>query len=395
MTASPPLLKPFLPYARQSIDASDVRAVANVLRSSHLTTGPAVEKFERKFADMTGAKYAVAVSSGTSALHVALAAAGIGPGDEVVTTPYSFAATSNAILHAGAVPKFADIRPDTFNIDPEWVEKEIRKRTRAVLAVHFAGLPCDLDHLRRICRRRGLRLIEDAAHALGAVYKGRPIGSVGDLTTFSFHPAKHITTGEGGMITTSSKVFAERMRRFRNHGITADVNQRIKQNSWKYDIHEIGYNYRLSDIHCALGMSQLDKLGRFVRRRREIALMYRSELRNLDEIVLPEGEKTAGTIHSWHLFMVRLRLNRIRADRDAVFRELRRKGIGVNVHYMPIHLFKYYRTRFGCRFGDFPNAERLFQEALSLPLFPSMTRSDVRRVVKALKGTIADIKMRP
>ena len=385
----------FLPYARQTIDAADIRAVMKVLRSSHLTTGPTVENFENKFADRVGAKYAVAVSSGTSALHTALVAAGIGPKDEVVTTPYSFAATSNAILHAGAVPVFVDIRPDTFNIDPDRIEKKIGKRTKAVVAVHFAGLPCDLDPLQRICRRHGLKLIEDAAHALGAVYRGRPIGSVGDLTTFSFHPAKHITTGEGGMITTSSNVFAERMRRFRNHGITADVNQRNKKNSWKYDIDEIGYNYRLSDIHCALGMSQLDNLRRFVDRRRKIAAMYLSELKDLDAIVLPEGGKGAGTKHSWHLFMIRLRLNRIQGDRDAVFRDMRQKGIGVTVHYLPIHLFKYYRTRLGCRFGDFPNAERLFQEALSLPLFPSMTRSDVRRVVMALKETMADMKMRP
>ncbi len=384
----------FLPYARQLIDTSDIRAVTGVLRSGHLTTGPAVRRFESGFKTAVGAKHAVAVSSGTAALHTALLAAGIGAGDEVITTPYTFVATASTILHSGARPVFVDVVPGGFNLDPSGIPARLTKRTKSIVAVHFAGEPCDLDALTRISGRHGLILIEDAAHALGAAYQGRKIGSIGDLTAFSFHPAKHITTAEGGMVTTNSSELADRMRRIRNHGLSLDVHEREARQTWMYDVMTPGYNYRLSDIQSALGTSQLRKLSRFLRRRRSIARAYQKLIGDMEELVLPSDPAGRSVRHGWHLYVVRVKEGAVRGGRDAVYKELIASGIGVNVHYRPVHLFSCYRRLLGTRPGDFPNAERSFREALTLPLFPAMTAGDVQRVATALRNAVGRLLIR-
>lgn len=329
----------------------------------------------------------MAVNSGTAALHSALFAAGIGPGDEVITTPLTFVATAAAVVHCGARPIFADIQSDGFNIDPEKIKAKIRRRTKAVIAVHFAGEPCDIRRIRSICKSNGLSLIEDAAHALGAVYRGKPVGSTGDLTTFSFHPVKHITTAEGGMITTQNPEWDRRMRMFRNHGMTADARQRVQTRSWKYDVLFPAFNYRLSDICAALGESQLAKLPVFLRKRKRIADEYRKRLREVDEIQLPADPREPDSAHAWHLFVIRI-LSKDVGLRDRIFERMRHRGIGVNVHYPPLHLLTCFRRRFGFKPGQFPNAERTFRQSISLPIFPAMTSADIDRVVAELKRSL-------
>jgi UDP-4-amino-4,6-dideoxy-N-acetyl-beta-L-altrosamine transaminase len=367
-------VKPLLPYARQWIGPEDVRAVAEALRSDRLTQGPRVERFERAFARTVGARHAVAVSSGTAGLHAACRAAGLGPGDEAIVPAITFVATANAVRYTGAVPKLCDVDPETATLDVASAERLVGPRTRAILPVDYAGHPCDLQAVRRLARRHGLWVIEDAAHALGARYRGRPVGALSDLTVFSFHPVKHITTGEGGMVTTDSAVLAERMRRFRHHGI---IPRPDRGGPWDYEVRELGCNYRLTDLQCALGASQLRKLGAFVRARRRLAALYRRRLAGLQGVALPVERPWAR--HSYHLFPIRLK-----ADRRRVFEVLRRRRIGVQVHYIPLHHHPLYREPA----RRFPGAERFYRSVLSLPLFPEMRRSDVERVVDALRGAL-------
>jgi perosamine synthetase len=379
-------IKTMIPYGRQWVDEDDVTAVCEVLRSSWLTTGPKVGEFEAAGAGFVGAKYAVAVSSGTAALHAAMHAIGIGPGDEVIVPPMTFLATANAVVFQGGTPVFADVDPDTLLIDPAQVEARISPRTKAIIAVDYAGQPCNYEALRAITQRHSLVLVADSCHALGAEYKGKKAGTLGDLNIFSFHPVKHITTGEGGMVTTDHPSYAEKMRRFRNHGIAADFRQRAKQDTWYYEMLDLGYNYRLTDIQCALGITQLRKLPQWLRRRQAIAQHYGEFLKSLPEIsplaVRPH------LFHAYHLYIILLDLARLQTDRGQIFAALRSEGIGVNVHYIPVHLHPYYRQRFHTGPGDCPVAEWAYERMLSLPMFPAMSDEDVNQVAGALNKVI-------
>jgi perosamine synthetase len=369
-----------IPYGRQTIDVEDGRAVAEVLQSDWLTTGPAVEQFEQAIAEFTGARYAVAVSSGTAALHAAVHALAIGPGDEVIVPPMTFAATANAVVFEGGTPVFADVDPRTLLLDPAAVGRKITPRTRAIIPVDYAGQPCDYDCLRAIADRHSLALIADACHSLGAQYKGRRSGTLADMTAFSFHPVKHITTGEGGMITTDDASLAEHLRRFRNHGISSDHRQRAESGSWAYEMEDLGYNYRLSDMQCALGTSQLQKLPGWLARRRRIAAAYDAAVASTawePLAVRPDA------CHAWHLYVVQTPPE---TDRGRAYAALRAAGIGVNVHYIPVHLHPFYRRRFGTGPGLCPRAEQAYERLLSLPMYPAMRDAEVEQVIAALRS---------
>ncbi len=371
-----------LPYGRQSIEESDIRAVVEVLRSDWLTTGPKVGEFEEAFASRVGAAHAVSFTSGTAALHAAAFAAGLKPGDEAITTPITFAATANCVLYQGATPVFADVSRDTINLDPELAAEKVSPRTRALLPVDYAGHPAAMTQFAEMARRHGLIVIEDACHALGAEFHGRRVGSLADMTVFSFHPVKHVTTGEGGMVTTSSPQFAEMLRRFRNHGISSDARQRQSAGQWHYEMVLLGFNYRLPDFACALGLEQLKRLDANLARRREIAATYTAAFCEMPGVIPPTVREEANP--AWHLYPIRLDLPRLTADRAQIFRALRAENIGVNVHYIPVHLHPYYRERFGYRGGEFPIAEDSYQRLLSLPMFHSMTHGDVEDVIAAV-----------
>jgi len=375
-----PIRTALLPYARQQIDDADVAAVTAALRSDWLTTGPRVPEFERGLAAATGARHAVAFSSGTAALHGATVAAGLGPGDEAITTPMTFVATANAVLYAGAEPRFADVDPGTLLIDPARVAAAVTARTRALLPVDYAGQPADYAALRRIADAAPggpLTIIADASHSLGADRDGRAVGTLADLTVLSLHPAKILTTGEGGAVLTDRDDLAERLRRFRNHGIATELGART---DWTYAMVELGYNYRLTDIGAALGTSQLGRLDAFLARRRALAARYLERLAGhpaLDLPVVAPGARSA-----WHFCLVQLRLDRLAVDRGAVYRALRAEGIGVNVHYIPVHAQPYYRERFPGL--SLPVAEGAYERLLTLPLHAGMTDADVDDVVAAL-----------
>lgn len=371
-----------LPYGRQCVDDDDVAAVTETLRSAWLTTGPKVEQFEQALAACTGTAFAVAVSNGTAALHAAMYSLGIGKGDEVIVPAITFAATANCVAFLGGRPVFADVNPDTLLLDPAGVESRVTPRTKAVIAVDYAGQSCDYNALGALAGSRGLALADDACHAIGGSYRGRPVGSLAAVNTFSFHPVKHVTTGEGGAITTDDPDLAGRMRTFRNHGITTDHRQRESKGSWFYEMGDLGFNYRLTDIQCALGISQLPKLPAWVRRRQAIALRYDAAFARMPAVrplaVRPEVS------HAYHLYVIRLELDRLRIDRAAVFTALRAEGIGVNVHYIPVHLHPYYRRTFGTAPGDCPVAEAAYERILSLPIFPAMTDEDAEDVIRAV-----------
>jgi perosamine synthetase len=382
-----PVRKTYLPYGRQSIGEDDIQAVTDVLRSDWLTTGPKVAEFEEAFAAWVGAKHAVSFSSATAALHGAAFAAGLKPGDEAITTPLTFAATANCVLYQGATPVFADVSADTLNLDPQKVAAQITSRTRAILPVDYAGHPAELDAILDLAARHGLTVIEDAAHALGAEYRQRRTGSIAHMTVFSFHPVKHLATGEGGMVTTDRADYAEALRRFRNHGISSDARQRQSDGQWYYEMVSLGYNYRLTDIACALGLSQLKKLDANLSRRREIAARYSNAFSSLPEITPPAVRADANP--AWHLYPIRLNLENLTADRRQVFRALRAENIGVNVHYIPVHRHPYYRDRFGYRGGEYPIAEDAYERLISLPMFHGMSDQDVEDVITAIKKITA------
>jgi UDP-4-amino-4,6-dideoxy-N-acetyl-beta-L-altrosamine transaminase len=372
-----------LPYSRQWVSDEDIAAVSEVLQGDWLTTGPTVARFERALADAANVRYAVAMNSGTSALHAMYAAVGIGPGDEIVTSPLTFAATANAALYLGATVRFADVQPDTGNIDPGSVASIIGRRTRAIVAVDFAGHPADYRALRQLTKGSSCTVLADAAHSLGASRNGRPVGTMAAATALSFHPVKSITTGEGGAVVTNSARIAARAQLFRNHGICRDARSQRQRGPWYYEMRSLGFNYRLSDIHAALGISQLRRLTEFVRRRQHLAAMYMERLRALDAIELPRPQP--GVESSWHLFVVRVRDVR---KRRPLFEYLRSTGLGVQVHYIPVYWHPYYRA-LGYRRGLCPKAEDFYRRAISLPLFPRMREADVDRVVDALKSGLA------
>jgi perosamine synthetase len=380
-----------IPYGRQYIDEEDVQGVVAALRSDWLTTGPRVAEFEKAFARSTETQYGVAVSSGTAALHASMYALEIGPGDEVIVPALTFAATANCVVFQGGTPIFCDVEPDTLLIDPEQIEKKITSSTKAVVAVDYAGHPCDYDTIRAIADKHGLNLVADACHALGGEYRGLAVGSLGDLSTFSFHPVKHITTGEGGMITTNQRVLAERMRLFRNHGINTEFREREQLGSWHYEMVDLGYNYRITDIQCALGIGQLRKLPNFIKRRREIAFLYDQALSSVSEV---EPLTVRGNVlHAYHLYVVKVDFSKTRGGRTSFFQLMRERGVRANVHYIPVHLHPYYGKKFGTGLGLCPVAEEEYEKIVSLPIYPAMTDKDVDKVVTASEETLAEMRI--
>lgn len=369
----------YIPYGRQYVDDEDIEEVVKVLKSDFLTTGPVIKEFEKKVADYVGAKYAVAVANGTAALHSACYAANIGKGDEVITTPITFAASSNCAFYCGAVPVFADIDPKTYNIDPSDIEKKITDRTKAIIAVHFTGQPCDMGRIHEIANKHGLIVIEDAAHALGAVYEGKKVGSLSEMTTFSFHPVKHITTGEGGMVLTNHQELYERLKLFRTHGITREEHLLRKNDGpWYYEQLDLGYNYRITDIQCALGISQMKKLPYFLERRKEIAERYQEAFADCDNIQCPYQKP--GCENAWHLYVIRIKGGK----RKEIFEKLREAGIGVNVHYIPVYQHPYYQEH-GYKDISCPNAEQYYEEAISLPIYPALKEAEQEYVIETVQ----------
>ena len=381
-----------IPYGRQSIDENDIQAVVDVLRSDLITQGPVSELFEKAIADYCGARYAVAVSSGTAALHLAAMAAGFGSGDEVITSPMTFVASSNCVLYCGAAPVFADIDAKTYCIDVAHIRAKLNAATRGVIPVHFAGQPCRMSEISALAKEHGLTVIEDAAHAFGAEYdvngKNFKVGSCAhsDMTVFSFHPVKHITCGEGGAITTNNPELYAKLQRLRSHGITKDPEKmEIDGGPWYYEMHELGYNFRITDIQCALGMSQLKKLDKFVERRREIVAAYNLAFEAEPELITPfEGGDVRS---SYHLYVIQFRT----LDRLTAFNALREKGIGAHVHYIPVHLQPYYRKNLGFKPGDYPEAEIYYSRVVTLPLYPDMTDVMVNHVIKGVCDTVREL----
>lgn len=395
-----------IPYGKQSIDEDDIGAVLDVLRSDWITQGPIIEQFEKALAGYCGARYAVVVSSGTAALHLACLAADIQSDDEVITSPITFVASANAVAFCGGRPIFADIEEKTYNIDVAEIKKKITSRTKALIPVHFSGLPCDMEAIFALAEAHDLIVIEDACHALGAKYKDQVSGTRGqgknrkrhkwikvgsckhsDMTVFSFHPVKHITTGEGGAILTNNRAYYEKLLRLRSHGITKDSSLFTAHNQqstgmWYYEMQELGYNYRITDMQCALGLSQFKKLDRFVERRRKIVKRYNKNLVDIPYVEIPfEGEKYKS---SYHLYVLRVLFDKLGKTRTHMMNELKRKGIGTQVHYIPVHLQPYYRNTYHYRAGDFPVAEAYYKKALSLPLYPAMTDEDVNKVIDSV-----------
>lgn len=376
-------------YGHQYLDEADYQAVLDVLRSGNdLTCGPKIAELEEKLCRITGAKYAVAVSNGTAALHVACLAAGIGEGDEVITTPITFAASANCALYCGARPVFADIDEKTWNIDPQSVRERITERTKAVVAVDFTGQSAQLDELLEICREKGILLITDGAHSIGTKYKGRPVGSVADMTTFSFHPVKTVTAGEGGAVVTSDPALYERLSLFRAHGITRNpaLMEKEPDGPWYYEQVALGYNYRMTDIQAALLISQLDKLDRFVARRREIVARYNEAFRRVPQLIVQEEIPESDTAR--HLYIIRLRPERLSIGRKEFFDALDAENVRCNVHYIPVYYFPWYR-KLGYRKGICPKAEKLYEEILTIPLHYNLTDQDVEDVIRAVEKIVA------
>jgi perosamine synthetase len=374
-----------LPYGRQLVDEDDIAAVVAALRSPTLTTGPLVTRFEEALAARCGVRFAIAVANGTAALQAAYFAAGVKPGDQVITSPFTFSATANAAVHLGGVPVFADVDPATLNLDPAQVSRKITARTRVIAPVDYAGEPADLPALQRLARAHGALVVQDAAHALGATLDGRPATALSDLATLSFHPVKHITTGEGGAVLTNDETLAARARAFRGHGIERDqARLGVDEGAWYYDLLDVGMNLRICDLQCALGLSQLGKLDGFLARRRALARRYFERLRADSRLLLPPARDLDA--HAWHIFPVRL--TELAPARRVVFERLHRAGIGAQVHYIPVNALKAYRDR-GHRPEETPHALAAYRQSVTLPLFPAMSDADQDRVFAALDAALA------
>lgn len=381
-----PVRTEFLPFSQPDIGQAEIDEVVDALRSGWITTGPKTKEFERRFAEYVGARHAIAVNSCTAALHIALAAAGIGPGDEVITSPLTFCSTANVIVHLGGTPVFADIGED-YNIDPSEIERCITPHTKAIIPVHYSGQPCQMDKIVACARNHNLPVIEDAAHAVGAKYRGRMIGTIGDVTAFSFYAIKNMTTGEGGMITTDDDELAERMRLHSLHGISKDAWKRYtSEGSWYYEVVCAGYKYNMTDIQAALGIHQLARLGEFLGIRSEYAAMYDRAFGEMPEIQTPIIHTDVR--HAWHLYVIQLDLDRLTINRAQFIEALRAESIGTSVHFIPVHLHPYYRQTFGHKRGDFPSAERIYDRIVSLPLYPKMTEKDVGDVIAAVNKVV-------
>ncbi|MBI5643141.1 MAG: UDP-4-amino-4,6-dideoxy-N-acetyl-beta-L-altrosamine transaminase [Deltaproteobacteria bacterium] len=385
-------------YGRQTIDEDDIRSVVKALRSDFLTQGPLSEEFEDRLKRHTGAKYAVVCSNGTAALHLAILAAGIHRGERVITSPMTFLASSNSALYAGAIPVFADIDEETFNIDPAEIERKIRYNSpvRAIIPVHFAGHPCDMERISEVARENNLVVIEDACHALGASWKDR-LGNLqrvgncshSDMTVFSFHPVKSITTGEGGAITTNDPVLYKKLKLLRSHGVTKNAAEFKAHDDapWLYEMHELGFNYRLSDIQCALGISQIERLGSFIKRRNEIASLYGAMLLKYPFVRTPAVNEDRTS--AFHIYPARIPFGDLGISKKEWFLMMKSIGIHPQVHYIPVHLQPYYRSMFGYNPGDFPRAEKFYSEEVSLPIYPTLTDEEAGAVVEAIVSTIA------
>jgi dTDP-4-amino-4,6-dideoxygalactose transaminase len=372
-----------IPFHRACIDEREVQAIADVVRSGWLTMGPRTIEFERKFAEYVGAKHAIAVNSCTAALHLALEAAGVQRGDEVLVPTTTFTATAEVVHYLGAHPVLVDIDPLTLNMDPEDAARRITKRTRAVVPVHVAGQPCDLDAVHKFAGEYKLHVVEDAAHSLPASYKGRKIGSISDFTAFSFYATKTLTTGEGGMITTDIDEYADRMRIMRLHGIGRDAWKRYSaEGSWYYEVLDAGYKYNMTDMQAALGLVQLSKSDAMTQMRRSIAERYSEAFRCVDELETPVVH--ADRVSAWHLYVLRLHLDRLRIDRNSFINQLKERGIGTSVHFIPLHLHPFYARTYGYCRGDFPRAEQEYARSLSLPIFPGMTNEEVDYVTDSV-----------
>jgi dTDP-4-amino-4,6-dideoxygalactose transaminase len=375
-----------IPFFRPSIGEADIAAVTEVLRSGWLVTGPQVRALEAELAAYCGAPYVNAVNSCTAAMHLALAAWEIGPGDEVITTPYTFTATANVILHVGAKPVLVDVRESDLNLDPAGVERALTSRTKAIIPVHFAGEPCDMDALTALARPRGIRVLEDAAHAIGSFYRGRPVGALSDAAAFSFYANKTITTGEGGALATADEALSERVRVLTLHGMTRDAwNRYGAGGSWRYDISAFGFKDNLTDIAAALGRTQLARIEEFIEERTRVARRYFANLRDEEHLQLPGFSEE--NRQPWHLFWVRVRES-APIDRDAVITGLSERGIGTSVHFIPLHYHSAFAGLGYWRKGDFPVAERAFAGEVTLPIFPSMTNAEVDEVCQALRDLL-------
>jgi dTDP-4-amino-4,6-dideoxygalactose transaminase len=379
----------FLPIARPDLSEEEIAAVVETLRSGWLVYGPQSQAFEAEFRELAGTEYAVAVNSCTAAMHLALLATGIGPGDEVITSPLTFAATVNVIVHVGATPVLADICTDDLNIDPEQVERRITPRTKAIMPVHYAGQACRMDEIVELGRRHGIKVIEDAATAVGSLYKGRPVGCLGDATAFSFYAIKNMTTGgEGGMLTTDDAALAEKVSSLRNQGLDANAWSRYTAEGRPfYTLLAPGFNYRMTDVDASMGLAQLKRLAEFIDRRTHLARRYNAAFAELPEVEIPTVRPDATS--NWYIYVLRLCLERMSLSRDAFIEELKRRGIGTAVHYLPVHYHPWYREHYGFAAGDYPVAEAEFERLVSLPLFPQMSEADVDRVVAAVEEIVA------
>lgn len=386
-----PIRKEYLPYGKQFIDDDDIKMVVEALKSEYLTTGPLVEEFEKKFSEYVGSKYAVAVSNGTAALHIACLAAGLEYGDEGITTPITFAASANCILYCGAKPVFSDININNYNIDENEIEKNITEKTKVIIPVDFTGQSCSIDKIMDIANKHNLIVIQDAAHSIGTTYKDRKVGSIAHMTTFSLHPVKTITSGEGGVITTNSKQLYEKLKLFRTHGITKQKESMINKShpSWYYEQIGLGYNYRITDLQCALGISQLNKIDIFINKRKRLVRLYNELLKDIDGIILQKEELYSDT--SKHLYILRIDLEKVNVDRDTIFDALIAENIGVNVHYIPVYKHPYYRE-IGYQDNICKNAEQLYKSIITLPLHVNMNEKDIRDVVNAVKKVIVYYK---
>lgn len=374
-------------YGHQYIDEADIQAVVDVLKSDFLTCGPKIEEAEKKLCDITGAKHAVLIANGTAALHAMIFAAGIGPGDEVITTPLTFAASANCALYCGARPVFADINPETYNIDPQSIEEKITDKTKAVVAVDFTGQAVEADKIRAICDKHNLIFIEDAAHSLGTKYNGKLVGSIADMTEFSFHPVKTCTAGEGGAITTNDDELYKRLVLFRTHGITRaqELMDKPAEGGWYYQQIDLGYNYRMTDMQAALLSSQLDKLEMFGKRRKELVRRYDEAFSAMPEIVVQKEIPESDTVR--HLYIIQLNLDMLTCSRREIFEALQAEGVGVNVHYIPVYSFPYYQ-KLGYRMSECPKAEHLYERIISIPLYYSLTDAEQDKVIKAIEKVI-------
>ncbi len=374
-------------YGHQYIDDADIQAVVDVLKSDFLTCGPKIDETEAKLCKITGAKHTVLIANGTAALHATVFAAGIGPGDEVITTPITFAASANCALYCGGKPVFADINPDTYNIDPDSIEEHITEKTKAIVAVDFTGQAVEIQRIREICDKHNLIFIEDAAHSLGTKYHGKPVGSLADMTEFSFHPVKTCTAGEGGAITTNSDELYKKLVLFRTHGITRvqDWMDKKSEGGWYYQQVALGYNYRMADIQAALLSSQLDKLDMFAARRKELVKRYNEAFSAMPEITVQKEIQESDTVR--HLYILQFNFEMLKCGRREIYDALQAEGIGVNVHYIPVYSFPYYQ-QLGYRMGSCPNAERLYDRIVSIPLFYGLTDEQQDRVIEAVRKVV-------